>query len=208
VTCRLRWAFTAPSLFSPIRRLLPLVRTITGAPRASRKRFPAVPTGAAFHLAESCYDREYLFQFSEIDPKIHQQAIDQLAAITACTTAAVAGVPCPTLDVATEPYHPTYFMINGRSMPDDMDTNYAQEYPHQPYNGDPTCIQANSCCCASSVKAAGNILSTSTAITFVSGPRWQYHPQPDGSDETCWTIALHHYHNAWPGNGWNLLLEW
>jgi len=99
--------------------------------------FRLSPTGAAFHLAESCYDREYLFQFSEIDPRIHQQAIDQLAAITACTTAAVAGVSCPTLDVATEPYHPTYFMVNGRSMPDDMDTNYAQEYPHQPYNGDP-----------------------------------------------------------------------
>jgi FtsP/CotA-like multicopper oxidase with cupredoxin domain len=28
-------------------------------------------------------------------------------------------------------------MINGRSMPDDMDPNYATEYPHQPYNGDP-----------------------------------------------------------------------
>jgi FtsP/CotA-like multicopper oxidase with cupredoxin domain len=28
-------------------------------------------------------------------------------------------------------------MINGRSMPDDMDTNYAFQYPHQPYNGNP-----------------------------------------------------------------------
>jgi hypothetical protein len=28
-------------------------------------------------------------------------------------------------------------MINGRSMPDDMDPNYASEYPHQPYNGNP-----------------------------------------------------------------------
>jgi hypothetical protein len=28
-------------------------------------------------------------------------------------------------------------MINGRSMPDDMDANYAPEYPHQPYNGNP-----------------------------------------------------------------------
>ena len=28
-------------------------------------------------------------------------------------------------------------MINGRSMPDDMDPNYAAEYPHQPYNGNP-----------------------------------------------------------------------
>ncbi len=37
----------------------------------------------------------------------------------------------------TEPYHPEYFMINGRSMPDDMDPNYASQYPHQPYNGNP-----------------------------------------------------------------------
>jgi FtsP/CotA-like multicopper oxidase with cupredoxin domain len=28
-------------------------------------------------------------------------------------------------------------MINGRSMPDDMDQNYAPQYPHQPYNGNP-----------------------------------------------------------------------
>ena len=28
-------------------------------------------------------------------------------------------------------------MINGRSMPDDMDPNYATQYPHQPYNGNP-----------------------------------------------------------------------
>jgi FtsP/CotA-like multicopper oxidase with cupredoxin domain len=28
-------------------------------------------------------------------------------------------------------------MFNGRSMPDDMDSNYAPQYPHQPYNGDP-----------------------------------------------------------------------
>ena len=39
--------------------------------------------------------------------------------------------------VDTEPYHPAYFMINGRSMPDDMDPNYAVQYPHQPYNGNP-----------------------------------------------------------------------
>jgi hypothetical protein len=41
------------------------------------------------------------------------------------------------LDVQTEPYHPAYFLINGRSMPDLMDPNYASEYPHQPYNGNP-----------------------------------------------------------------------
>src|SRR6266567_1061230 len=87
---------------------------------------------AAYDSPKTCYDREYLFQFSEIDPNIHLQAESQ---VTACS-AANAPSPC-TLQVPTEPYHPSYFMINGRSMLDDMDPNYAVEYPHQPYNGNP-----------------------------------------------------------------------
>ena len=80
---------------------------------------------AAFDNANTCYDREYLFQFSEMDPAIHYAALAQVQA----------GVPA--LQVPTEPYHPAYFMINGRSMPDDMDPNYAVQYPNQPYNGNP-----------------------------------------------------------------------
>jgi FtsP/CotA-like multicopper oxidase with cupredoxin domain len=80
---------------------------------------------SAYDHAKTCYDREYLFQFSEMDPSIHNQVLAQVNAGVA------------SLDVATEPYHPSYFMINGRSMPDDMDANYAPEYPHQPYNGNP-----------------------------------------------------------------------
>jgi FtsP/CotA-like multicopper oxidase with cupredoxin domain len=81
----------------------------------------------------TCYDREYLFQFAEMDPRIHKQA----EAIAHCTVAP--GVVCPAnmQTVAVEPYHPAYFLINGRSMPDDMDANYAPQYPHQPYNGNP-----------------------------------------------------------------------
>jgi FtsP/CotA-like multicopper oxidase with cupredoxin domain len=87
---------------------------------------------AAYDHASSCYDREYLFQFSEIDAAIHRQAEDQVNALKTCSAT------CPAaLSVKTEPYHPAYFMINGRSMPDDMDPNYAAEYPHQPYNGNP-----------------------------------------------------------------------
>src|SRR5882762_8608647 len=41
-------------------------------------------TGAAYHLTQSCYDREYLFQFSEIDPNIHIQALAQVSAKTGC----------------------------------------------------------------------------------------------------------------------------
>jgi FtsP/CotA-like multicopper oxidase with cupredoxin domain len=90
-------------------------------------------TGAAYGVTGSCYDREYLFQFSEMDPRIHSQALAQVTAKATCT----AGAPGCNLEVATEPYVPAYFMINGRSMPDDMDANYAQQYPHQPYNGNP-----------------------------------------------------------------------
>ena len=92
---------------------------------------------SAYHILESCYDREYLFQFSEMDPMIHRQAELQVGANQACVAANQTGVVCPTLDVPTEPYHAAYFLINGRSMPDDMDTNYAAQYPHQPYNGNP-----------------------------------------------------------------------
>jgi FtsP/CotA-like multicopper oxidase with cupredoxin domain len=80
---------------------------------------------AAYDHPGTCYDREYLFQFSEMDPNIHAEAQAQVQAGVA------------TLQVPTEPYHPAYFMINGRSMPDDMDPNYAVMYPHQPYNGNP-----------------------------------------------------------------------
>jgi FtsP/CotA-like multicopper oxidase with cupredoxin domain len=86
---------------------------------------------SAYNIASSCYDREYLFQFAEVDPKIHLQAEAQKG--KACPAGATTGC----MLVATEPYHPAYFLINGRSMPDDMDPDYAAQYPHQPYNGNP-----------------------------------------------------------------------
>ena len=97
---------------------------------------------AAYDHPGSCYDREYLFQWGEMDHRIHRQAEAEVAATTASGVCIVAGVVTPTnpgcsLDVQTEPYHPAYFLINGRSMPDLMDPNFASEYPHQPYNGNP-----------------------------------------------------------------------
>ncbi len=84
---------------------------------------------AAYNNPAACYDREYLFQLSEMDPAIHRQAEEQ------------AGVDCNSpsgcMNVETEPYKAAYFLVNGRSMPDDMDPNYAAQYPHQPYNGNP-----------------------------------------------------------------------
>jgi hypothetical protein len=88
---------------------------------------------AAYDHPEACYDREYLFQWAEIDPNIHNAALAQVTNAGSCT----AGTMGCSLNVPTEPYHPAYFLINGRSMPDVMDANFAAEYPHQPYNGNP-----------------------------------------------------------------------
>jgi Multicopper oxidase len=88
---------------------------------------------SAYDNPLTCYDREYLFQWSEMDPSIHRAALAQVTATQGCT----AGAPGCSLQVSTEPYHPAYFLINGRSMPDLMDANYGAEYPHQPYNGNP-----------------------------------------------------------------------
>ena len=93
---------------------------------------------AAYDHPGSCYDREYLFQWAEMDSRIHQQALAQVgdpARVAACAVSPT-NKGC-SLEVQTEPYHPAYFLINGRSMPDLMDANYAAEYPHQPYNGNP-----------------------------------------------------------------------
>jgi hypothetical protein len=84
---------------------------------------------AAYDHASACYDREYLFQFSEISSVIHEQVESQLAACSAAT--------CPALAVATDPYRPNYYLINGRSMPDLMDVPYSPAYANQPYNGNP-----------------------------------------------------------------------
>ena len=92
---------------------------------------------SAYDHPSTCYDREYLFQWAEAMGSAHvavqQQVVaDQAkAGVGSCTS----GTGC--LVVALEPYVPNYFLINGRSMPDDMDPNYAPQYPSQPYNGNP-----------------------------------------------------------------------
>jgi len=104
---------------------------------------PAPATDAKYRLATSaydhpdtCYDREYLFQLAEMDSNIHlaaQAAVDSCDAAVALNAAAT----CPAIEAKTEPYRPNYFLVNGRSMPDDMDANYSAGFPHQPYNGNP-----------------------------------------------------------------------
>ncbi|HEY3654043.1 MAG TPA: multicopper oxidase domain-containing protein [Steroidobacteraceae bacterium] len=87
---------------------------------------------SAYAIKDSCYDREYLFQFSELSSQIHEQV---KAHVDACNNGSA--LVCPMISVATEPYVPNYYLVNGRSMPDDMEVNYSPTFPHQPYNGNP-----------------------------------------------------------------------
>jgi FtsP/CotA-like multicopper oxidase with cupredoxin domain len=91
---------------------------------------------SAYDHPQTCYDREYLFQLTEMDSNMHAAALGQ---VQACDAARVVtpGFTCAPIVVKTEPYTPNYFLVNGRSMPDDMDSPYAPQYPNQPYNGNP-----------------------------------------------------------------------
>ncbi len=108
--------------------VVPNAASNTAAACAKSKGEYALAASAYAHK-DSCYDREYLFQFTEMSSNIHEQVKAQ---VDACTTA-----PCPQIVVTMEPYRPNYYMVNGRSMPDNMDVAYAPGYPNQPYNGNP-----------------------------------------------------------------------
>jgi FtsP/CotA-like multicopper oxidase with cupredoxin domain len=91
----------------------------------------------AYDNDATCYDREFLFQFAEMDSIVHEQALAQATACNALATTANPNPVCPPIIATMEPYRANYFLINGRSMPDLMDTPFAAAYPHQPYNGNP-----------------------------------------------------------------------
>lgn len=112
--------------------VLPKTSSVCGA-KGEYALAPSAYDDMSNSTNSTCYNREYLFQFAEMDSRIHRQAEEIVQCVATPT------VPCPTSmqTVAVEPYHPSYFLINGRSMPDDMDPNYAPQYPNQPYNGNP-----------------------------------------------------------------------
>jgi FtsP/CotA-like multicopper oxidase with cupredoxin domain len=113
-----------------------VVTSFYGVPTAAPANAPETDwrlAHAAYDNPKTCYDREYLFQWAEMDSNIHRAALAQVTAKVNC----VAGAVGCSLEVPTEPYQPSYFLINGRSMPDLMDANFGAEYPHQPYNGNP-----------------------------------------------------------------------
>jgi len=80
---------------------------------------PAV-AGRAYAQPGTEYDREYLFLLSEMDPAIHGQVYDDVAA----------GRP---IAVDTTAFRPTIWFINGRNAVDTMQDSGVPWLPTQPY---------------------------------------------------------------------------
>jgi FtsP/CotA-like multicopper oxidase with cupredoxin domain len=83
---------------------------------------PAVGcTALAYDHAETCYDREYLYLLSEVDIDVHRAAERQAAGTGP-------------IDVGPGPFHPEYWLLNGRAGPDTMAAAGTEVLPSQPYN--------------------------------------------------------------------------
>ena len=113
------------------------------------------------------------------------------------------------LSVATEPYVPAYFMINGRSMPDDMDPNYAHAVSAP-------ALQRQSAHASGRAGAAAHHRPGTVAASVPRarqprarpGARRQPDSQPpDPTSEPRRTAAVHDHHHAGSGDGRNLLLD-
>jgi hypothetical protein len=108
---------------------------------------------AAYDHAKSCYDREYLFQFSEMDPKIHNAALAQVTATGQCA----AGLTIlPTSWSTDVPCRMTWILTT--------DLNIRTS----PTTAILTCTPASKCCLGSSGRGDGSIRFTSTATTSAS----------------------------------------
>jgi hypothetical protein len=81
-------------------------------------------TASAYDHPATCFDREYLFLLSEIDIDVHNAAEKQ------------AGGAGP-IDLGPGPFHPEYWLLNGRAGPDTMAAAGTGTLPSQPYNSLP-----------------------------------------------------------------------
>jgi len=95
---------------------------LTGAYIVRPANDPVLPdclndTDWAYEHVASCYDDEYLFILSDMDPEVHQLAEQGRMS---------------EIDITGR--FPVYWFINGRGGPDTMLGNYVDWLPHQPYD--------------------------------------------------------------------------
>ena len=160
-------------------------------------------------IAKTCYDREYLFQFSEMDPNIHIQALAQVTPAGLCTPALRLQSQCPHRALSSRLLHDQRPLDARRHGPQLRATRIRIS----PTTAIRTCIRASRC-----------------LVRVIGQGRWQ-HPfhehgnhvrilardgnlilsQTDPSS-SCRTAAVHDHHDAglaldgifyWTGKGLN-----
>lgn len=78
------------------------------------------PLTRAYSSASSSYDREYLYLLTEMDPVIHDLVLKGKME-----------------QVDTTTYHPVYWFVNGRALPDTLLPPLYPTLPNQPYSASP-----------------------------------------------------------------------
>jgi hypothetical protein len=94
----------------------------------------SAPAGTAYVYDDksTAYDssREFMHLLTEIDPHMHH-AIELATCVNVTSTPPCQPTLPPTYDMTK--YQPRYWMINGRSFPDDITPNNTRALPQQPY---------------------------------------------------------------------------
>jgi hypothetical protein len=110
--------------------LMGLVGGIVVRPKLDR----GAPTGTSYVYDDpsTAYNsnKEFMHLLTEIDPHMHH-AVELETCENVVTTPPCQPTLPPTYDMTQ--YKPRYFMINGRSFPDDVTPNFASSLPSQPY---------------------------------------------------------------------------
>jgi len=78
------------------------------------------PATWAYNTSSTQYDREFLYFLTEIDPVVHDRVLKGQMNLIDTTT-----------------FHPVYWFVNGRALPDTMLPALYPALPNQPYNASP-----------------------------------------------------------------------
>jgi hypothetical protein len=111
---------------------LQVLMGLVGALVVRPKLKGASGTSYVYDDPSTAYDsnREFIHVLTEIDPHMHH-AIELATCTNVSTTPACQPQLPPTYDMTK--YQPRYWMINGRSFPDDITPNNSPALPSQPY---------------------------------------------------------------------------
>lgn len=116
--------------------LMGMVGMLIVRPKLTSASCPNAPAGVQVaYVYDDCStayspNHEFMHLLTEVDPHMHH-AIELATCTNVVTTPACVPAANPSYDMTS--YKPRYFMINGRSFPDDLTPNFSTSVPTQPY---------------------------------------------------------------------------